>query len=174
MIKINRQCWQICKLTFVILLQLSPPTHSTELTERRCVFSAWRSKLIRIAILNTSTLGLPCHSARQCKQEENQSECTLQWHYWPLAAVKLEARGSVRQRQRKCCNSWHQVLLLPGPSSLNPMFRFGTVTLTMTEPISHQLTHTHTHRVTDTNTHSRQAKPEQWGQSCSLISCDSD
>lgn len=97
------------------------------------------------------------------------------WTYTQETSQKpqLYCQETGGQRERETKREKGQQQLAPGaaspdPPSLNPVFRFGTVTPTMTEPISHQPTQTHTH------THSGQASPEQWGQNSSLISCDSD
>lgn len=68
-----------------------------------------------------------------------------------FTVVELEATEGVRESMEgKCSNSWHQVLLWPTPSSLNLMFRSGT--LTTTGPISHHPTHTNTQRAHQSTT----------------------
>lgn len=157
------------------LLQHSPPTRNETLTEKMCFHSLVEDNN-RDSHHTHIRITTPGAVVEANTNRRFQTRVKVRRSHWLLPSLYCcETRGQGEReikRGRKCCNSWHQVLLLPSPSSLNPMFSFGTVTPTMTEPIPHQLTHTRTQ--TYASTHSRQAKPEQWGQSSSLMSCDSD
>lgn len=130
-----------CELTVFAVRQLNPPTHGENLNE---VFSEPGSA-------SFTTTSKQDHDVDVNSFHIWVNDAELAFVALTFTFLELEATESVRESMEgKCSNSWHQVLLWHTPSSLNLMFRSGT--LTTTGPISRHPTHTNTERAHQSTT----------------------